>query len=208
MPMPKTANVTRVKDSAQESLFFSRARYEDARFNTGLQRSFVAWVAAMTAVEVYATWERYAEERLTIALSNHPEHFLKEKHVRGVTKIPLGLATTLILGRNKYFDFRSTDELIKHGKTMVGTTHNPFDSLRTVKNYLDALSAIRNYIVHQSESALKAYKDKLSTVYGMKHHSFPTVFLNSIDRRGNSPARNEPRIIGLITTVENAVTST
>ena len=95
--MAKVANVRRVKDSARERLYFSRARYEDALFNTELQRSFVAWVAAMTAVEVYATWERYAEERLTISLSNHPEHFLKEKNVRGVKTIPLGLARTLIL---------------------------------------------------------------------------------------------------------------
>jgi hypothetical protein len=70
--MPKTANIKRVKDSAWQRLYYSRARYEDARFDTGLQRSFVAWVAAMTAVEVYGTWERYAEARLTIALSNHP----------------------------------------------------------------------------------------------------------------------------------------
>ena len=162
----------------------------------------------MTAVEIYATWERYAETRLTIALSNHPEHFLREKNVRGVKRIPLGLATTLVTGRNKYFDFRSTDELIKHGRTMVGETKNPFDSLRPMRGYLDALSTIRNYIVHQSEGALKAYKDKLSTVYGMTRYSFPTVFLNSIDRRSVSPARNKPRIIGLIKTVEKAINDT
>jgi len=203
--MAKVANVRRVKDSARERLYFSRARYEDALFNTELQRSFVAWVAAMTAVEVYATWERYAEERLTISLSNHPEHFLKEKNVRGVKTIPLGLARTLILGRNKYFDFRSTDDLIKHGRVMVGAINNPFDSLRPHKDYLDCLSTIRNLIVHQSESALAAYKSKLSAVYDVKRYSFPTVFLNSIDRRATSPARNEPRVIGLIATVETAI---
>ena len=206
--MPKTANVKRVKDSALDRLYFSSARYEDARFDTGLQRSFVAWVAAMTAVEIYATWERYAEERLTIALSNHPEHFLREKNVRGVKKISLGLATALILGGNKYFDFRSTDDLIRIGKTMVGANNNPFSTLQPIRGYLDALSVIRNYVVHQSESGLKAYKVKLSTVYGMKRYPFPTVFLNSVDRRRGCPASHKPRITGLIETVRNAIALT
>jgi hypothetical protein len=91
---------------------------------------------------------------------------------------------------------------------MVGEADNPFDSLKPIRNYLDALSAIRNYIVHQSESALRAYKVRLSTVYDMSRHSFPTVFLNSIDRRSGSPARNEPRVIGLIETVGKAITLT
>lgn len=203
--MPKTANVRRVKKDALDKLDFSRSRYEAARFNTSLQRSFIAWIAAMTAVEVNAIWEIYAETRLRIALTNHPQHFLRENNVRGVRSIPLGLASTLILGRNKYFDFRSTDELIKQGNNLIGVANNPFANLRPLRNYLDALTTIRNYIVHQSESAFKAYRRKLSSVYGMKTNSFPTVFLNSVDRRNSSPVRNAPRITGLIKTVEDAI---
>lgn len=198
------ANVDRIKRRAHEQLYYSQFRYESARLDRTPQ-GLLRWIASMTAVEIYGIWERYAEDRLRIALVNHPEQFLTDNNISGIRKIPLGLASVLLRERARYFDFRSIAELISKGDRLVGPAHNPFRNLTpTVRNYLDTLSDIRNYVVHQSEHSLRNYRRRLFEI-GFRTPTYPTVFLNSIDRCQGSAARHQPRIIGLIKTVEDAV---
>jgi len=176
--MPKVANIQRVKDLAYSQLRVSRERYEElipTLYHS--QYILLRWIASMTAVEVYAIWERYAERRLTIALSNHPQHFFAANGIRGMKSIPVGLATVLVRDGGRYFDFRSTSDLIDKGDRLVGRADNPFRNLPAkLKKYLDTLGAIRNYIVHQSDSALAAYKNYLSSVYNVKSKPSPPEF--------------------------------
>jgi hypothetical protein len=205
--MPKVANIQRVKDSAYSQLKVSRERYEGLipkYFSS--DHILLRWIATMTAVEVYAIWERYAERRLTIALSNHPQHFLAVNGIRGMKSIPVGLATALVRGGGRYFDFRSTSDLIDKGDRLVGRVDNPFRNLPAdLKKYLDTLGAIRNYIVHQSDSALAAYKNYLSSVYNVKSKPSPPEFLNAIDLRAGSPASGRQRLRGIIKVVEKCI---
>jgi hypothetical protein len=163
----------------------------------------------MTAVEVYATWERYAERRLTIALAHHPVNFLLNNGIRGLKNILVGLASVLVRGDGRYFDFRSTSDLIDRAKRLVGASQNPFAVLTTdQRNYLDTLGAIRNYTVHQSETAFASYKRFLSEVCGVNAKPQPDEFLNAIDYRASSPLRGRPRIMGLIAVVEQVIAIT
>jgi hypothetical protein len=61
----------------------------------------------MTAVEVHQTWERYVEMRLIAALNHDARHFLAAQNITGANHVPLGLATYIIRGGNRYFDFKS-----------------------------------------------------------------------------------------------------
>jgi hypothetical protein len=120
--------------------------------------------------------------------------------------IPIGLATALVRGGGKYFDFRSTSDLIDKGDRLVGRANNPFRNLSPdLRKYLDTLGAIRNYIVHQSDSALASYKGYLSSVYNVKSKPSPPEFLNAIDFRAGSPFRYRQRLRGIIKVVEKAV---
>jgi len=160
----------------------------------------------MTSVEVYAIWERYAEKRLTIALSNHPGQFLEDNGIKGMKSIPVGLATTLVRSGGRYFDFRSTADLIDKADRLVGKVDNPFRKLpANLRKYLDSHGAIRNYIVHQSDSALTSYKRHLSNVYNVKAKPGPPEFLNSIDYRADSPARYERRLKGIMRVIERCI---
>jgi hypothetical protein len=56
-------------------------------------------------------------------------------------------------------------------------------------------------VVHESERALAAYRRYLTDVYGVKSKPKPEEFLNAIDYRAGSPAKNRPRVNGLIVVV-------
>src|ERR1700733_12075088 len=64
------------------------------------------WSAEMSIVELHAIWERFAEERLVIALNHAPSFFIEENSIKGTENITKGLAHVLVKGNQKYFDFR------------------------------------------------------------------------------------------------------
>jgi len=203
--MPKKPDIAHIKSTANAQLATASRRYQEAQ-QRQLDYLVLRWIASMTAVEVYAVWERYAEKRLTAALVYYPQTFLADNNIRGLKSISVGLAAVLVRGSSRYFDFRSVGDLIDRGDRLLGNSQNPFRHLPASKKvYLDTLGAIRNYVVHQSESALAAYKRCLSDVYGIKSKPRPDEFLNAIDYRRDSPARRRPRIFGLIQVVEDAV---
>lgn len=203
----QASGLNRIKDKAKQQLCRSQARYINIKARLDQKDYlFLRWVASMTAVEVYAIWERYAEKRLAIALTYHPQKLIVENNIKGLRAVSIGLATMLVRGGNRYFDFRSTSDLIEKSDRLVGKPNNPFRNIsKQVRDYLDTLGGIRNYIVHQSDSGLASYKSYLSKVYDVKAKPGPEEFLNAIDSRVNSPAKREPRIVGLIKSVEQAI---
>lgn len=206
--MPRHIDLTVLKRKSIAELNSALARYEKAT-SQNLDYLLLRWIAAMTVVEVYAVWERYAEKRLVAALNHYPSHFLENNDIDGIEHISYGLATVLVRSGTKFFDFRSTSELIDKADRIVGKIENPFRVLNpTDKHYLDTLSAIRNYIVHQSEAALKSYKRSLETTYGIKSKPTPTEFLNAKDFRKSSPARYKSRLHGLIAIIKDSIDRT
>lgn len=182
-------------------------RAEDAQHGNW-DYNCVRWVAKMTAVEIHGIWERYVENRLIAALNHHPEHFLNENSIKSVKRVSLGLATYIVRGGGRYFDFRSMADLSDKSKRWLGNS-NPF--LRITKgigSYIDALAAVRNCVVHGSDAAVSAYKRNLKSVYSIKYAPTPDEFLHAKDLRITSPARNKSRLDGLATVVEEAIEST
>jgi hypothetical protein len=203
--MARRPSLGKVKSDAISFLNRSLERYEKAR-TSEINYLLLRWIASMIAVEVYAVWERYTEKRLALALTHHPEAFFEEFNVRGLKTLSVGLASVLVRGGSRYFDFRSSSDLIAKGDTLVGKDNNPFRAVpKETRDYLDTLAVIRNYVVHNSNAALAAYKRNLSAVYSVKAKPQPDEFLNSIDYRRNSPLRYQPRIKGLIEVVKSAV---
>jgi tetratricopeptide (TPR) repeat protein len=203
--MPRHIDLTVLKRKSMGELDRALARYEKA-ISQNLDYYLLRWIAAMTVVEVYAVWERYAEKRLVAALNHYPNHFLENNDIDGVENISYGLSTVLVRSGAKFFDFRSTSELIDKADRLVGKVQNPFRALNpSDKHYLDTLSAIRNYIVHQSEAALKSYKRSLETTYEIKSKPTPAEFLNAKDFRKSSPARYKSRLHGLIVIIKDSI---
>jgi hypothetical protein len=207
--MARPADLNGLRRRMLADLARASTRYGSCRTKLSADHLLVRWIAAMTAVEAYVVWERYAEARLVVALAHDPAEFVARHTIRGLRRIPVGLATVLVRGGGRYFDFRSSADLIDKGDRIVGKNHNPFRRLASERQgYLDTLGAIRNCIVHRSETAVTAYKRQLSKVYGMKARPDPDEFLNAVDFRATSPLRREPRVRGLIAVVESAIRST
>jgi len=105
--------------------------------------------------------------RLIAALNHNPRHFLASQNIKGVSRVSYGLATYIIRGGNRYFDFRSMGELIDRADTWVA--NNMFKALPAPdRNYIDALAAIRNCVVHRSDAAMRAYRRSLREVYNIR----------------------------------------
>jgi hypothetical protein len=204
--MPRTIDLKKLKATTVAEIDSSRKRVDDG-IKAKLDFWLLRWTCQMTAVEVHQTWERYVEMRLVAALNHDPRHFLTAQNIRGVSRVSYGLATFIVRGGNRYFDFRSMADLID--KTDKWVASNMFRALSaTDRGYIDALAAIRNCVVHRSDAAMKAYKRKLREVYGISSAPQPDEFLYAQDRRAASPARNQIRLYGLMTVVRRSVLST
>jgi len=203
--MARNADINKLKAQSLAELVICEQRFVDAQqLIPAAEYMLLRWIAAMTAVEAHAAWERYAERRLIAALSHHPQHLIDENGIRGLKHMPVGLAGVLVRGGNRYFDFRSFGDLIGKGTRLLGKTHNPFQHTSAAeRGYLDALSAIRNMIVHGSNAASVAYKKALRDVYGVKAAPSPGEFLNALDLRRKHSRRK--RIHGLLAMVQNAI---
>jgi len=110
--MPRRVDLARIRRLAQSSLQSTMDRYE-AAVTAKLDYLLVRWIAQMTAVELHVVWERFAEDRLIVALNNDSSFFLETNHVFGIARVPNGLARFAARGGERYFDFRSCSELIE-----------------------------------------------------------------------------------------------
>jgi len=166
------------------------------------------WVAAMTAVEVHAIWERYAERRLMVALAIHPGQLIADNGILGLKHVPIGLAEVIVRGGGRFIDLRSFEDLLGKATKLLGRTRNPFAAVPSrIREYVDGLAAVRNYIVHRSDASSVSYRTALRKVYGIKAAPDADEFLNAVDYRSTSIQKGQKRIIGLITAVAHAVTN-
>lgn len=79
----------------------------------------------MSVVELHGIWERYAEARLVALLNHNSTHFVSEQNLTGIEHVSMGLASYIVRGGNRYFDFRSMGELIKRADRCAGQGLNP-----------------------------------------------------------------------------------
>jgi hypothetical protein len=205
--MPRRISLARIKKRATRELAEATARHKST--TESLDYLLVRWIAQMTAVEFHAAWERYVEDRLVVALNHNPEHFLEENDIKGVRGVSSGLASYIVRGGGRYFDFRSMSDLLDKTDRWIGKEKNPFRSVpESDRLYLDALAAIRNRVVHQSAASNLTYKRSLKSVYGIKSAPLAEEFLHAKDYRKSSPARYESRLGGLAAVVRRAIEKT
>jgi hypothetical protein len=201
--MPRTIDVPKLKRNSITELAEMRDRVDEG-INAGLNYLLLRWICRMSAVDVHETWERYVETRLVAALNHNPHRFLREQNIKGVKHVSYGLATYIVRGGNRYFDFRSMGELISMADKWLGEGNNIFRKIpANDREYMDALAAIRNCIVHGSDAATVSYKRKLRAVYGIKSAPKPDEFLYAQGRN-----RPKTRLHGLITVVERSIQDT
>jgi hypothetical protein len=155
------------------------------------------WASQFAAVELHAIWERFAEKRLIAALNHNAAHFLEQNAAKGVKRVPLGLASYIVRGGRRFFDFKNSSDLISIGDRLLSPLGNPFRELtEKQKLYINCLATIRNRIVHRGDAADHSYRKFLrGAPYRMKFVPDPDEFLNATDKRSDSPARGEPRVI-------------
>jgi hypothetical protein len=203
--MPGKVKVDALARAAEDRVRHSLEMYEEIRlFQDHYPKR---WVSQFAAVDIHAIWERYAEDRLIAALNHNPAHFLRDKEIKGVARIPRGLASYIVRGGREFFDFKSPRDLIGIATKLVGKDDNPFRLLLDEqKCYLECLGKIRNLVVHRSDAAEQAYRHNLrGEPYRMKFVPEPFEFLNALDNRSGSPARGQPRVCGLAEMVIQAI---
>jgi hypothetical protein len=206
--MARTIDLKRLKATTVAEIDESRRRLDRA-IQANLPYWLLRWMCQMTAVELHQTWERYVEMRLVAALNHDPRHFLAAQNIKGVRHVSYGLATYIVRGGNRYFDFRTMDGLIGMADKWLAKNNNMFRRLpKSDRDYIDALATIRNCVVHKSDAAMRAYKRKLREVYGISSAPQPDEFLHAKDRRATSPASGQIRLYGLATVVRRSVQNT
>jgi hypothetical protein len=206
--MPRTVDIPRLKAKSVRALAQAMSRYDQAKADQ-LHYLLLRWIAQMTVVEVHSVWEQYTEGRLVAALNHNPSHFLKTEEIKGVSRVSSGLALYIIRGGGRYFDFRSTSDLLEKGDRWLGKSGNPFRSITADERaYIDTLIAIRNCVVHRSDAAVASYKRSLKSVYGIVSAPEAEEFLNTLDYRASSPARRKSRLHGLVAIVTTAIQKT
>lgn len=192
--MPRLLHLPRIRSVATDrirSTLDRLGRIERSRPHLDDRR----WANAMSLVSIHSAWERFAEHRLALELNHSPDHFLKTNIVKGIHSIPKGLALYLVRGGMNYFDFRSCSDLLSKGDKLLSPAGNPFRNITaSSRNVLDCMAAIRNAVVHESDSAMDSYKKRLRNDFGIKSAPSPGEFLDSIDRRRNSPTMGRKRI--------------
>jgi hypothetical protein len=204
--MARKIDLPALRKSSAQAAREATALYDRAG---ALDYWFQAWIAKMSAVEVHAVWERYVETRLVAALNHNPKNFLEEQNIVGLSGISVGLARYIVRGGNRFFDFRSMDDLKGKANRWLGAAANPFNALPAGDlAYIDCLAALRNCVVHGSEASVKAYKRSLKTVYGIKAASEPAEFLHAKDQRAASPARYKSRLHGLVEVIARSILNT
>jgi hypothetical protein len=204
--MSKKIDLPALRNKSAAELRFAIRRYE----NSGQMHYFWRrWIARMTAVEIHAIWERYAETRLVAALNHNPKHFIERQGITGLTSISTGLSRYVVRGGNRFFDFRSMDDLRSRANRLLGPTANPFNAISpTDRTFVDCLAAIRNCIVHGSEASVVAYKKSLNEVFGIESAPGPDEFLNAKDWWTQSPARYKSRLHVLAEVIERTILNT
>jgi hypothetical protein len=130
--MPRRISLARIKKRATRELAEATARHKST--TESLDYLLVRWIAQMTAVEFHAAWERYVEDRLVVALNHNPEHFLEENDIKGVRGVSSGLASYIVRGGGRYFDFRSMSDLLDKTDRWIGKEKNPFRSVHGIKS--------------------------------------------------------------------------
>jgi len=201
----RPSDLPRLRAKTLKEINFALSHYKKTvAKNSDFQ--LIWYIGMMAAVDMHATWERFAEGRLIVALNHDPSPFITANLIRGIKRIPVGLATVLVRSGARYFDFRSTGELIDKGDRLLGKSSNPFRKIPEAdRKYLDTLSAVRNCIVHRSTLAFSAYKRSIRKTYGIKSAPEPEEFLAAVDRRVESPARNDSRLHGLATVLRKTI---
>jgi hypothetical protein len=204
--MSKKIDLRRLRENSVRELHLAVQRYEASQ---GMHYGWRRWIARMTAVEIHSTWERYVETRLVAALNHSPKHFLEQHNITGVTAISPGFARYIIRGGRRFFDSRSTADLIDKANRWLGRTSNPFKSLSEKdRSFIDCLTAIRNYVVHGSEASVAAYKLHLKKVYDIRSAPGPDEFLHAKDSWTPSPARYKSRLHVIAEIIERTIQNT
>lgn len=201
--MPRKIDLRVLRKKSAQDVIKAIQRYDAG---SALGYYWGRWIARMTAVEIHAVWERYVETRLVAALNHNPRHFLKEQEITGVARISPGFARYIIRSGNRFFDFRSTADLIGKANRWLGSTANPFNALSANdRKYIDCLAAVRNFVVHGSDASWAAYKQSLRSVYGIKSAPKPDEFLHAKDWWTPSPARYKKRLHVLAEVIERVI---
>jgi hypothetical protein len=205
--MSRKIDLAKIAKSSTVEVRRSLRMYRKICFGT--DHNVNRWASQFAAVEVHAAWERYSEKRVIAALNHNASVFLNENSVKGVTRISSGLASYIVRGGRNFFDFKSSADLIRIGNRLLGPLNNPFLRLTTQqRQYLDCLNAIRNFIVHRSDAADQSYRKSLRTLYRLRFVPDPPEFLNTIDKRSDSPARGDRRIVSFVQIVYDAIEQT
>lgn len=202
--MARKIDLKKLKASSQHDMRYALDRIEKAE----KLKDYVLlrWMSAMTAVELHGIWERYAEARAVAALNHDASHFIAEESIAGVSQVSFGLASFIVRGGNKFFDFRSMADLFGKADRWLGKNNNPFRKVPQADvPYIDALAAIRNCVVHGSDAAKQAYRRHLQQVYNIRYAPLPEEFLNAKDNRPGSPKRYCSRLKGLAVVLERAI---
>jgi hypothetical protein len=208
--MARTIDVSGLKAGSIRSLHGASNRLRSIGVAaSGHELVFQRWVYSMTAVEVHSIWERYVERRLVAALNHDATHFINKEEIKGVTRVSAGFAFYIVRSGQKYFDVRSSGELLDKSDKLLGQANNPFRAITLVnRKYLDAMSAIRNLVVHGSPAAITAYNRELNGKYAIRYPPQPGEFLCAIEHRLGAPGRGGTRLAGIIAIVADAINQT
>ena len=122
--MPGRVNLAALEKSSTQQIHHSLEMYSEIHLIPSPYP--IRWASQFAAVELHAIWERYAEKRLIAALNHNAAHFLEKNEAKGVKRVPLGLASYIVRSWRRFFDFKSSSDLISIGDRLLSGLGNPF----------------------------------------------------------------------------------
>ena len=114
------------------------------------------------ALQLASYWEEVVDEDLVDALNRDTTQYADHIEIKLPKNLSRDICLGLLLG-DRYFDFKSPDDLVARSKRLIVAANNPFIHIpKKEKKLMADFFILRNYLAHRSRVAERSYAKMLA----------------------------------------------